>query len=128
MKHKSPLEQTLNKCKHFNGIQHETCEANIRYENFRNPNGALVPLPCLRDESSHHVCGSAAWYTHEEAEVIEAQHSKAVAEFIESITNGHCPTCKILVEHKQVGHCVYGSCGHRLYQGKANKKFMKVKP
>lgn len=120
MKHPSPIEEILNKCKHFNGIQHDACRANILYSTFRKPGGALVPLPCLRDENSLDICRSVEWYTQEEAEVIEARHSKAIEEFLQSIEDGKCLICKIQVEHKQVGRCVYGSCGHRLYQGKAS--------
>lgn len=31
-----------------------------------------------------------------------------------------CPTCKVKVRQQQIGRCVYGDCGHRLYQGKVN--------
>ena len=34
------------------------------------------------------------------------------------LRDGKCPTCHQAVTQKQVGHCVYGSCGHRLYQGR----------
>ena len=123
--HKSGIEQTMNWCKHFNGIQHEACKVLIPYSTFRKSTGALS-LPCLKDDNSHHVCQSAEWYTIEEAEVIEAQHEKAVADYLVSIGTGKCPICKVCVTHEQVGRCVYGSCGHRLYQGTVNPKYMKA--
>ena len=118
----SGIQQTMNRCKHFTGIQHKTCKALIPYERFRTPTGALQ-LPCFSDESSSMPCESAEWYTTEEAEVIEQEHRKAIHAFMTSITEGQCPICKIQVAHQQVGHCVYGSCGHRLYQGTVNPKF-----
>lgn len=29
-----------------------------------------------------------------------------------------CPHCHKEITAHQTGHCVYGSCGHRLFQGK----------
>jgi hypothetical protein len=48
----------------------------------------------------------------------EKQHLIAIQEYFEAIRRGECPLCKKVVKMKQVGKCVYGSCGHRLYQGK----------
>lgn len=39
------------KCKHFNGVQHDACDAGVKYEGFRQPNGRLA-LPCLNDQSA----------------------------------------------------------------------------
>ena len=77
MKHPSPLEQILNRCKHFNGIQHDACKADILYSKFMKSDYALVPLPCLRDDNSPDICVSVEWYTQEEAEVIAARHAKS---------------------------------------------------
>lgn len=38
--------------------------------------------------------------------------------YLEDLMQGLCPICKQKVTKRQVGRCVYGSCGHRLYQGK----------
>lgn len=39
----------------------------------------------------------------------------------DAIENSVCPTCKKKVIKRQVGRCVYGDCGHRLYQGRLLK-------
>jgi hypothetical protein len=39
----------------------------------------------------------------------------------DAIENSICPTCKKQVVKRQVGRCVYGDCGHRLYQGRLIK-------
>lgn len=45
----------------------------------------------------------------------------AAAAWLEALARGECPVCKRKVEKKQVGRCVYGDCGHRLYQGRLRK-------
>lgn len=48
--------------------------------------------------------------------------SPIVAEYLRKITENICPICDEPGEPKQVGHCVYGACGHRWYQGELPKK------
>ncbi len=122
MKLKSPIDQTLNRCKYFTGIQQATCKALVPYATFRKPSGALMPLPCFKDEQSSECCDKAEWYTMAEAQVIEAQYTQAIKEYFAALEEGRCPICKAIVSQRQVGHCVYGSCGHRLYQGTVNHK------
>lgn len=114
----SVAEQELNRCKHFNGIQHECCKKLVRYETFRKPSGALTPLPCFKDGLNGEGCELVEWSTPEEAEAYQKMVDQKVAEYLADIEASRCPICKQQVTKRQVGHCVYGSCGHRMYQGK----------
>lgn len=125
---KSPKEQYMNWCKFFNGVQHDHCEQGVTYNTFRKPDGALRPLPCFKDELAGEGCQRAVFPTEEEAEKHEREAENALAAALIGIAEGRCPICKQAVQHRQVGHCVYGSCGHRLYQGKANPRFTDPRP
>lgn len=43
----------------------------------------------------------------------------------DDLEHGRCPHCHKKCTQRQVGHCVYGSCGHRLFQGKADSRYLK---
>lgn len=45
---KSLKEQKLNKCRHFNGTQNDTCKAGVKYEDVRDKDKR--GLPCFRDD------------------------------------------------------------------------------
>lgn len=120
---KSLAEQIAGRCVHFTGTQNERCEAGLVYTTVC---GGDAPgwgrrLPCLRDsfpETPKAECASARFPTTEEAQA-EANASLArMRSRFETIARGECPQCGAKIELRQVGHCVYGSCGHRLYQGK----------
>lgn len=115
-------------CKHFNGIQHDVCEAGINYrELVGNERGAIRCLPCLPKTNSlgplpgmdYVDCPKLEYMTREEAEQQETESEAELARVLAAIANSECPTCGKQVVKKQVGPCVYGSCGHRLYQGRA---------
>lgn len=114
--------QIMDSCKHFNGIQHEMCFRKVPYEQFRKTGGALS-LPCFQDELNGAGCDKAEWWTLQEAEKQAEESRQAVEKYISAIAEGKCPQCDKRVLHKQVGHCVYGSCGHRLYQGTVSPEF-----
>lgn len=37
--------------------------------------------------------------------------------FVKNLVRGECPFCRRRVRMVEVGCCVYGVCGHRLFQG-----------
>lgn len=52
----------------------------------------------------------------------EHQEARELVEALkDAIQNSICPTCQKKVVKRQVGRCVYGDCGHRLYQGRLIK-------
>lgn len=86
-------------CRHFNGIQHDQCEAGIAYkdivlESERFP----MRYPCTRADGKH-FCPSYAPITPEEI----AEQDRAVAEVISKLNEfasgkSHaCPTCGEMV-------------------------------
>lgn len=68
-------------------------------------------------------CDKRQFPTAEEVAEFEVQCDAKFREHMENIKNDICPTHKISITKKQVGHCVYADpCGCRLYQGKLVKK------
>lgn len=104
------------RCKHFNGIQHDTCRMDIDYKDV-----GTIPryLPCFGKNLT-----KCAYYEQRTAEEIEAA-KKTVAEFLVSLDafcdrkNEDCPHCGDYVTRlEKVGRSVYvRPCNCRLYQG-----------
>lgn len=119
------VQVEMNRCVHFTGIGNKTCNAGVNYrEMIGGPDlGWAKHLPCLADDGSSVVCAHAQFPSETEARADVDRREARTVEFLEQIAAGTCPTCKIPVRQTQVGHCVYGSCGHRLYQGKVDPKF-----
>jgi hypothetical protein len=113
------IQQILRWCNHFNGIQHDVCKAGLKYQDVRTakePNGGYA-YPCLKDPGAV-TCSMAEFKTREEAEEDYRESIARVTAYFEAIKRGECPTHKRAVKLRQVGSCVYGDCGCRLYQGK----------
>lgn len=110
--------EVLRKCIHFNGVMNDECEAGVNYHALLGDGfGCFKHLPCLSDASAVH-CDKASFPSDVEARAqVDADEIK-IQEFVKQLNDGICPVCKIQVQQKQVGPCVYGTCGHRLYQGK----------
>jgi hypothetical protein len=110
-------EQIANWCRHFNGVQNETCRIGIAYRDVR---AADKKLPCLKNEGCSHLCPSASFRTPEEVALQAEQEREAAKLFLQELAEGKtCPHCHKLIERRaQVGRCVYAlPCGCRLYQG-----------
>lgn len=77
---KSLSEQLANRCRHFNGITNDTCDAGVRYETVRVPraDGMGYGLPCLKDHSEGCSCEKQSFPTAEEinAEITEFNQSR----------------------------------------------------
>lgn len=119
MADKSIAEQYKGWCKHFNGIQNDACKAGVRYADLVPEEfGRARKLPCFRSTKTPSPCALCIFPTDAEAEQYERDALDRNAKFMTAIIEGKCPVCNLPVTQRQVGHCVYGSCGHRLYQGK----------
>lgn len=112
--------QNARGCRHFNGIQHETCKAGISYRQFLYENYGNFPCLVRQDGTYSGACSAFAGWTDAEIEEQERRAAWALQQWIDALANDICPECGMKVEQKrQVGRCVYASpCGHRLYQGK----------
>lgn len=114
----------MNRCVHFNGVMNNECAAGVNYHGLLGSGyGCFAHMPCFNDEASTVVCSKATFLTEQEARQQVDEHEKHVQEFIRQLNGSICPTCKVQVKQRQVGPCVYGTCGHRLYQGKVNPEF-----
>lgn len=111
-------EQIANKCRHFNGIQNDTCKAGIPYATVRDT--TTRHLPCFKDDGCSQNCPSISFLSEQEVAEEAAREKAIVADFLEEMMAGvTCPHCHTAIEEKeQVDRCVYAKpCGHRLYQG-----------
>lgn len=72
---KDPIERRMNICEHFNGIQHGTCRAGVKYDDVRRAKTDTTPFQfaCFQDEAGGLTCDKAKWLTREEAEAEEAE-------------------------------------------------------
>lgn len=114
-------ERRMDRCKHFSGIQHGVCQKGVSYFSVRDSSTSPYRWPCFKSEQSNTSCPLAEFPTKEEAEQEEKEWKDHFREIVQKIKEGKCPTCNTVVEKRQVGRCVYGSCGHRLYQGTINE-------
>lgn len=74
------LHQRTQTCRHFNGIQHDTCEVGIPYSTVKDASERPFRYPCIHPDCAV-KCDSASYYTREEAEARERE----VAEIIQRI-------------------------------------------
>lgn len=119
------VEHEMNCCRHFNGVQNNKCEAGINYhELLGSEPGCFAHMPCFNDEKSKVVCPRREFYSLEKSTKIVTEREAHIKQFIEELNQGICSICKIQVKQRQVGRCVYGTCGHRLYQGTVMPQFV----
>lgn len=122
--HERRVRKEMNRCVHFTGIQHDECKVGVNYQSLLGSgDGWAAHMPCLADDGATVVCEQRQLATEAEARQIVAEHDAAIADFLNEMAQGICSTCKVEVRQRQVGSCVYGACGHRLYQGKVNPKY-----
>lgn len=109
------------KCKHFNGIQNDTCKAGINYHELLGTGvGCFAHMPCFSQGEVE--CGKRDLYTAEESEEYEKELEQHIEEFLGRMKRHECDCGAKVQSYKQVGHCVYREpCGHRLGQGDAGK-------
>lgn len=69
------IQHTMQRCAHFSGVQHDTCEAGIRYDDVRQDRR----IPCLKWDANGATCDKAKWPTREEAEAAEAEFEACYA-------------------------------------------------
>lgn len=113
-------EYFANKCRHFTGIQHETCKAGIRYLDARDASTSPARFPCLKEDGCSERCASVSYYSEEEAVKLGAEADAATAAFLKELNEGKtCPHCHApITELYQVGRSVYNrGCRCRQYQG-----------
>ena len=111
-------------CIHFNGTMNEACEIGVNYHDLAGgpPGfGWALRLPCIgRPNPSplESTCDKLVRTTPEQAAEWERVALEGFRQRMAAINRGECPDCKRPVKMRQVGRCVYGDCGHRLYQGR----------
>ena len=116
------VKQVANGCKHFNGIQYDVCRAGVAYKQFLYQNYDKFPCHPKPDGTLTGACPHFEFSTPEEIEAQEQQTADAITHYFKSLLDHKCPECgESTLPEKQVGRCVYGACGHRLYQGKLKK-------
>lgn len=113
-------------CVHFNGIMHEVCCAGVNYKALAQTNNLPQAQPCLLelgDPNNHGTCQKAVYPSRAEAVAAVEVQEERLAERLAQLEKSVCPVCRQSVRQRQVGSCVYGTCGHRLFQGRVNPEF-----
>lgn len=128
MKHKTVedlIQDEMNRCEHFTGILNYRCALRIPYDSVTGPHG----IPCIKISplfninQRRNLCKDLTLPSREEAEAIIKKIKKQVVEDLTKLANSICPKCNVQVQHIQRGCSVYGTCGHRLYQGTADPNY-----
>lgn len=106
------------RCKHFNGIQHLTCLAGVKYSSIISKEilKGKARIPCLNVSLEN--CPKRQMQTLQEVEEEIQAFAKASDEFALKLYSNICTFCgKSLEPRTLVGRCYYGTCGHRIGQG-----------
>ena len=118
-------------CAHYNGQGvNETCRAGVNYRQLVKETGPgwTKHLPCFTPYRPHPkvaaervTCERFVALTEEDVEADHQRRIEARRRWTAQIKAHICRTCGEEVEFIQDGPCVFGSCGHRLFQGKVKK-------
>lgn len=109
-------------CVHFNGIQHDKCDAGVNYRKLANDVvGFGAHLPCLPRSSLRKLplaeCAQFCAMTKAQDEAREAEVKAAIDKAMAAIAAGKCHVCGAEAEpSKVIGRCRYAACGHRVGQ------------
>lgn len=111
------LEVYRDKCRHFTGMQHKICQAEVVYDTVVQKNPSYQ-APCYdTGRGIIRTCPKQSLLSQEEHQKITEQMDAAVTVFLDKRRRGICPECNKAIEpSKIVGRCLYAACGHRLGQ------------
>lgn len=122
-------DQIAGSCKHFTGIQNDTCKIGVNYLELvgGERKGIGCKIPCTGDKGCSHApdikvvpCALREFLTPEEVQAEEDMINAHMAQALIEMVEGICIHCHVKIEHyDQIGRSVYARpCGHRQYQGK----------
>lgn len=109
-------------CVNYNGRINASCLAGVAYAGVEAPNagqGLAARLPCFETLASLQIhCNERRFLTPAERRRREDEVARELNRWSDDLKAGRCPNCGTGdITQRQVGRCVYGSCGCRLYQG-----------
>ena len=112
------IQNTMKKCNHFKDMfTNDSCKKDMIYSEFQSH--GLGGLPCFKGVDATVKCSVSEFPTREEAEEQQRELENWTADFNKALEDNNCPHCGVKkITKRQVGQCVYGSCGCRLYQGR----------
>lgn len=100
----------MQKCRHFRGIQHKTCEAGVETAPLRDTSGpGMARWPCIRIASEREAttsCPSRSLLSQEE---IAAEHSMLMRAMDDAIA-GKCPQCGATLTVREGGGTQVKTC------------------
>jgi hypothetical protein len=88
---RDPVLRKMNVCAHFNGIQHDACDAGVSYSAVREAGTESTPFrfACFRDESNGLTCEKAHFPMREEAEAEKRADDAAFARHAQAHRAAH---------------------------------------
>lgn len=113
--------QCAEECRHFTGVQNDTCAAGVAYREVRDVSQpGMARWSCLttigRTPAST-TCPSRSLLSRAEQDEKEARIMKAIIDAATAIAAGKCHVCGAAAEPTtRVGRCLYARCGHRIGQ------------
>lgn len=115
------LQQAMQTCRHFNGVQNDACQAGVVYDEVQPAGHHLPCLPHLVAKSKSKrpmgICDKCTFPTEEEARADLAEIDRAVTEALSHLAAGRCHHCKQDAGREVVGRCAYcKGCGQRIGQ------------
>jgi hypothetical protein len=109
------------RCRHFNGVQHDCCLAGVRYDDVRDdPGSGPYRWPCLTligRPAATTTCSERLLMTREDLDAEGRALDAAVGRALKATAEGKCHECGADIEPSRiVGRCKYAACGHRIGQ------------
>jgi ribosomal protein S27AE len=112
-------------CKHYNGLNNDSCKVGVQYSVIGTDNKGLAGYHCLSMKATKQ-CENHELRTQQEIDDINQQIAVYVMKSNKLWTREEteCPKCgKEVTSARQVGRCVYASCGCRMGQGELHEEW-----
>lgn len=77
LERKTFVERKMEQCRHFTGVQHDTCAAGVAYKDVRDETTRPFGFACLGAYAGNATCAKREWITREEAEAEERESEAA---------------------------------------------------
>lgn len=116
------------RCKHFIGVQHQKCEADVTMLSVRDDSGdGMYRWPCVIMEGRPPcatTCASFSAETEEEVKAAADEVDAMIVQFRERRRAGRCPTCNEAMTEQRFNRCIWAQpCGHRVGQSSDSDEY-----
>jgi hypothetical protein len=100
----------MQKCRHFMGVQHKTCEAGVELAPLRDTSGpGMARWPCLllaKDKDAATTCSKRSFLSADE----QAEEHRRLDAVVADVLAGKCPQCGAALTVREGGGSVVKTC------------------